>query len=328
MFVMMDPLPQTPCSSGSTTRIKGIGTVCVSLLSDMILWAVLGAVLLGGILAMDWNALPFIPHRKAQVSLHVSDAYSLTKGSPVNFMGVRVGSVEKVYVSANKDEVHVDLALNQWLEKIPPNAEANIVAAGLGGAKRLEFTMPNTTAQMKVSQPTLSQKEGAIRVLEPFRQKTLWGHQIKAANALRHGANALGQALDGVTAGSQYTELNAILTRLDETNAQIAQYQNDLPRLGNRFHSFASNLENSFQALDAKLQTLNGYAVAWNSGQRDAFQKNVQQSRVLLKQQRQLLQELNQRMQVTSQTPPSLEDDANQGLIETEVLREEGSLPE
>jgi ABC-type transporter Mla subunit MlaD len=150
----------------------------ICLCSDWILWFALGITLLVSLLAMDWQALPFMPREEKTLHLFVEDAYSITKGSPVLFMGVKVGYITRVLIDPYDQSVSIDYALDNPSFKIPENADALIVAAGLGGAKSLEFTLHNDKV---IDHEVVPSRVAQAHVTQPFRQKTMW-HKIGRAH--------------------------------------------------------------------------------------------------------------------------------------------------
>jgi ABC-type transporter Mla subunit MlaD len=272
--------------------------------SDAALWFILILLGTGGVLALNWQELPFIPKKGTRVSLHVQDAYSLTKGSPVNFMGVRVGSVKHVYVSKEEAAVHVDLNLDQWLKQIPTQAEANIVANGLGGAKRLEFTLPEQPV-VQEGTPTLLKRPSEIRVTEPYRQKTLWAHQIQVANSLRHGADSLGNVLAPIEVRNHQEDLRLILQKLQETEIHLADHERQMPLHAARFHRYTEGILTAFTLLEERLARLQVASEHWQ-GEQAAFRDNMQQAHALINQQRLMLQRLNERLNHASSGSPSV----------------------
>lgn len=72
--------------------------------------------------------------------IFMQDVDGLIVGSPVKFMGVQVGYIQKINIVG--DDVYVKFILNEKDLKIPKGAIATVEFSGLGGSKSLEIFPP------------------------------------------------------------------------------------------------------------------------------------------------------------------------------------------
>ena len=73
--------------------------------------------------------------------IFMPDVDGLIVGSPVKFMGVQVGYVDKVKIVAN--DVYLKIVITQKNMEIPKGSIATVEFSGLGGSKSLEIYPPN-----------------------------------------------------------------------------------------------------------------------------------------------------------------------------------------
>lgn len=73
--------------------------------------------------------------------IFMPDVDGLIAGSPVKFMGVQIGYVDKVKIVAN--DVYLKLVITEKGMEIPKGSVATVEFSGLGGSKSLEIYPPN-----------------------------------------------------------------------------------------------------------------------------------------------------------------------------------------
>ena len=76
-------------------------------------------------------------------SICMPDVDGLIVGSPVNFMGVRIGYVTKTKI-INDNEIKVKFKVTKKSIHIPKGTYATVEFSGLGGSKSLEMYPPDT----------------------------------------------------------------------------------------------------------------------------------------------------------------------------------------
>lgn len=90
--------------------------------------------------------------------LFMPDVDGLIVGSPVKFMGVQVGYVQKIKILPT--EVYLKIVITQKDLRLPKGSVATVEFNGMGGSKSMEIYPPN-------SQSTVSEK--IITVQNPVR---------------------------------------------------------------------------------------------------------------------------------------------------------------
>jgi ABC-type transporter Mla subunit MlaD len=245
-----------------------------------------------GILAMDFKNLPFVPKEANTLHLYVEDAYALMKGSPVVLMGVPVGYVKQVKLNPKDDSVWVDYVLNDPHIKIPKQAEALIVAAGLGGAKSLEFTLSESPEDVFQADGKPKQTQAVLR---PFRQKNMWDAQIKMANFLRQGATSLGKSLDAIPTEHRQADLLRIAQEMQATQQDMLELNQRLPHMRDTFSAQLKRINGILLKADTELnEAMRHYTLLQDpqSKQRYKVVRQMKLTRAMLDEQRRLLREL------------------------------------
>jgi ABC-type transporter Mla subunit MlaD len=293
----------------SVSTCRRAGLMCITVLSDYVLWLIVGTALVAGILAADWQNLPFLPKHEQRIKLKVADAYSITKGSQVILMGVPVGQITRVEPDVAGDRVWVSFTLKPESPEIPPHAEAAITAAGLGGAKSLEFYVMRE-GDRNDSAPDLIDGEKRVHVIAPFRERTMRKYQVTSANSIRHGAEGLSQVLSHVTLGQHKEELRWILNEIQTTQRAMEQFSRDVPRLNKRMNEGVDNLKamltQSQQRLD-RIATRSAYLGASSDQTTKDIVQNIREARRMITAQQQQLTQLQQTLHKNKallQTPP------------------------
>lgn len=256
----------------------------ICLCSDLLLWLVLGVGLIISLLAMDWQALPFMPREEKKLHLFVEDAYSITRGSPVLFMGVKVGYITRVLIDPYDQSVAIDYALDNPNFKIPPDADALIVAAGLGGAKSLEFTLHDKKV---IDDEVIPTQISQAHVTQPFRQKTMWQTQIQIVKMLQQGAESLGSSLSQVNKMQGQQKLNAFLLETKKAEHHLEALTQHLPQLQRQTHQKIQAFDTVLLQAEQELNRLEGRYQKLKK----PFHAEVSQVHRQIQETRQLLQE-------------------------------------
>ena len=88
----------------------------------------------------------FLAHKDIKTyeihNIFLPDVDGLIVGSPVNFMGVKVGFVNKMQI-IDDDEVFVKFIITDKSIKLPKGTIASVEFSGLAGSKSLELYPPN-----------------------------------------------------------------------------------------------------------------------------------------------------------------------------------------
>jgi|GEM_PF-3811191 len=285
----------------------------MTVLSDYVLWFILGAGLIVGILAADWENLPFIPKKERRIQLDVADAYSITKGSQVILMGIPVGQITRVEPDVAGDRVWVSFALKPNMPQIPTHAEAAITAAGLGGAKALEFYVMREGDPNDSDPSVMMEEEKSIHVIAPFRERTMRKYQVTSANSIRNGAKSLGDILDQVEIGQHEKDLNWILGEIKSTQRAMEQFSKDVPKLNNQMDDGVADLQHLLEQSQQRLDHIvSKTPVLDQPGSETAreFTQKIREARKLIDAQREQLNQLQKifksdDLEKNSEPPPA-----------------------
>lgn len=87
-----------------------------------------------------------IKHLKAETTYQIfmPDVDGLIVGSPIKFMGVEIGYIDKIKIVGN--DVYIKLLITQKGVKLPQGVIATTEFSGLGGSKSLELYPPTKTS--------------------------------------------------------------------------------------------------------------------------------------------------------------------------------------
>lgn len=150
-----------------------------AIISDILLWMVLLALLLGGIYLFTVQ----LPEQRGQtIRLHFKDANEIIKGSSVHMMGTEIGYVRDLHV--HKDHVTVTVQTYPESLSIPAGATFTVLFTGLGGSKSIEVELPKS---IPVSDSGEELLHGYL-VQEPVRFKQVLDANIDVTRALQQGA--------------------------------------------------------------------------------------------------------------------------------------------
>jgi hypothetical protein len=139
-------------------------------------------------------------------NLNLQDANALSQGSPVRFIGVPVGQVDRVWIDG--EGAHVKVRLKKQALAIPLGAKASVVSFGLAGNRSVEFEPPavtDTTASLLAgvtpsSLQAASAREGnrafsPYEVEESIRLGETMKIQLQVARILQVGADNMNAGL-------------------------------------------------------------------------------------------------------------------------------------
>lgn len=103
---------------------------------ELLIWLLIISFALGGV--------KLYQHNKAKelktYQIFMPDVDGMIVGSPVKFMGVQIGYVQKIQIVNNN--VYVKFVLTTKNTEIPQGSVATVEFNGLGGSKSLEITPP------------------------------------------------------------------------------------------------------------------------------------------------------------------------------------------
>ena len=105
---------------------------------EFAVWFLLLSMIIAGIKVYRYN------HYKEfkTYQIFMPDVDGLIIGSPVKFMGVQIGYINKIDIVSN--EVYVKFIITEKDVSIPKGARATVEFSGLGGSKSLEIYPPDT----------------------------------------------------------------------------------------------------------------------------------------------------------------------------------------
>ena len=104
---------------------------------EFAVWFILVCILIAGVRIYRYNHLK--EYKTYQIFM--SDVDGLIVGSPVKFMGVQVGYINKINIVSN--EVYVKFIITEKGTYIPEGSVATVEFSGLGGSKSLEIYPPD-----------------------------------------------------------------------------------------------------------------------------------------------------------------------------------------
>ena len=142
------------------------------------------------------------------------DVDGLSKGSPVRFMGFRIGYVRDVKVF--DESIFVSFLVTEKNVYIPEGSTASVEFYGLGGSKSLEIYPPNSNKN----------KTGEIIITKnPFRVSDYykWGTQIN-------------ELLEGIS-----TRTSSSLDTLENANLSLQFLNKNAQNINNMIQSFLDN---------------------------------------------------------------------------------------
>jgi len=126
--------------------MKKINEIHTFVWMEFAIWFVLLSIVIAGVRVYRYN------HYKElkTYQIFMPDVDGLILGSPVKFMGVQVGYINKIDIVDN--EVYVKFLITEKGVLIPKGARATVEFSGLGGSKSLEIYPPNaeSTASEKL----------------------------------------------------------------------------------------------------------------------------------------------------------------------------------
>ncbi|MGE0200049.1 MAG: MlaD family protein [Candidatus Melainabacteria bacterium] len=198
----------------------------LTLLSDMVLWLLLIALMVGG---LYFGYLKPREARTQKITISLKDANEIAKGSIVRMMGTDVGTVSAISILPD----HVNITIKTFPEamKIPSGSVATINFTGLVGAKSIEITPP-ALPRPKVSGKTHVLSEEPIRIIDAFN------YQTDIAQALRRGAENMSTFFSQKKSVAQAKQDILFAERsVQNANTQVGQFNENIHQTKDRFGS-------------------------------------------------------------------------------------------
>lgn len=204
------------------------------------------------------------------ISICSYNAGSLTAGTPVYFMGVRVGEVRQVYftrdsatASNQPPTVTIRYTLTSMLSQLPKNAQASVASNGLGGGKSLEFELPEAKADLNAPNATTTEDKS---LLTATRQQALLQEQMLGLKLLKQTSDKLTLQLAGFPMAKAKQELrtmNALSTsvwpqQLAQLQANQQKQQQILHEQVQQAQHFLSLVEGTLNETNNTVQQLKG----------------------------------------------------------------------
>lgn len=175
------------------------------------------------ILCVAVGTIRFYQYKKAKelktYQIFMPDVDGMIVGSPVKFMGVQVGYVQKIHIVNNN--VYVKFVVTDKNASIPAGSVATVEFNGLGGSKSLEITQPTeeTIASKQlivINQP--KRLHASISLLNEMFDK-LDAIAIRSSyflNQLEGNLPVSTGNTDGI--GCDITKVNTILDNIEHNN--------------------------------------------------------------------------------------------------------------
>jgi ABC-type transporter Mla subunit MlaD len=161
----------------------GVRITLLGIISEVVLWT---AILVVGSVLFGRYILPHTPWGNKinqEFTWTFNDVSQLSVGSPVNFMGIDVGSVKRLTPGSNHVKVHVETY--PTAPKIPTGSNITVEFNGLAGAKTLEILPP---------EELVDAPENFI-VEDPIRLSDVTHTQSEMSIALNKAAQNLAKSL-------------------------------------------------------------------------------------------------------------------------------------
>ena len=103
---------------------------------EFFIWLLILCLVIGGIRIYHYNKSKELK----TYQIFMPDVDGMIVGSPVKFMGVQVGYIQKIHIINNT--VYVKFVITEEGVSIPQGSIATVEFNGLGGSKSLEITQP------------------------------------------------------------------------------------------------------------------------------------------------------------------------------------------
>ncbi|WP_303672671.1 MlaD family protein [Vampirovibrio chlorellavorus] len=147
-----------------------------AIISDLLLWALMAALLLYGL----YMVAIVLPAKRGQtIHLEFLNANEISRGAPVRLMGTDIGFVDNIRIE--RDHVDVTIQTDPDAIQIPSGSVFTVLFTGLGGAKSIEVTLPETPEPPKDGKPV-------YRVKEPISMRDTLNASLDSVQALQKGS--------------------------------------------------------------------------------------------------------------------------------------------
>lgn len=230
-----------------------------ALLSDIVLWALLFTAVTA-LLLWNFPDLAWWGYTR-RIRMTIDDANALVKGSAVHLMGVTIGSVQKVTLLPDHQQVELKLSIQPDAPPIPPDAQATVVFSGLGGSKSVEFTVPegtllNTPGQLAAQRTDSMRWPRRFEVATPLRLQEVLDYQVETAKALEAGAVSLNAMFDDNPIAFLQAQAAQGLVSSQGAIAQSQQLATLAPQFEQQFTTMTGQIGEVMRRLDRESYAL------------------------------------------------------------------------
>lgn len=155
----------------------------------------------------------------ATYQIFLQDVDGLIVGSPVKYMGVQVGHIQKIKILTN--EVYIKFVITEKEFKLPQGAIATVEFSGLGGSKSLEIFPP--TPESKSSKKLIAIKDTNRLSATVWRLNDMFDKIGAISVKLSTFANDAGI----LSTSAEQVDIKKILDNLDVFDEKIDKYNNE-----------------------------------------------------------------------------------------------------
>lgn len=219
----------------------------MAIISEVILWTTIALILY----AVYSGGRSYEAHHTKNppqtITLYFKDANQLAGGSPVNFMGTRVGYVTQVKPVG--DAIKVVMQTDQKAVKILPGSRFTVAFNGLAGAKSLEVLPPSSKTKPHGLRKYIEE--------EPLRLKDVLHTQMVLAQALEYSSMNMAHSLGQIKGESNFQRnlknINQSIHSIDRT---LVYYLEKIKYTRNRVHNAVSTATDSIDSFNQALQKI------------------------------------------------------------------------
>jgi ABC-type transporter Mla subunit MlaD len=270
----------------------------LALVSDLLLPAIgllaLGSYLFGGLgsSAMERGAylLSSLQSHTQSFSLNVQDANALSQGSPVRFIGVPVGQVDKVW--ADGEGAHVRVRLKKQALAIPSGAIASVVSFGLAGNRSLEFEPPpvedaeakllaglTPSTLQETSHMEMKQTFSPYEVERPIRIEETMKVQLQVAKILQTGADNMNAGLFQTPVPELQRSIHQNRLALEQTLREQQDFLKEVEGRTETYHAVNRHMMMLVTLFENSAQNVSSGLKASQALKKVALQKQMQSVR-------------------------------------------------
>ncbi len=147
-----------------------------AIISDLLLWTLMAALLIYGL----YIVAIVVPAKRGQtIHLEFLNANEISRGAPVRLMGTDIGFVDNIRIE--QDHVDVTIQTDPDAIRIPSGSVFTVLFTGLGGAKSIEVTLPNSPVSDEDGKPV-------YRIKEPISMRDTLNASLDSVQALQKGS--------------------------------------------------------------------------------------------------------------------------------------------